>query len=139
MAVEALGATSGVSTTGRSAFSGLKAEEFVKIIFTELANQDPLQPNDSQALLEQLSTIRSIQSDIDLGARLGSLVSQNEMSAAAGLIGRTVKGRTDSGARVTGVVKSVTRTDAGPKLNLEGGAKVSMGSLEEVLESGGEP
>jgi flagellar basal-body rod modification protein FlgD len=135
MAVDALSAV-GSSASGaasRSAFGDLKAEEFVKIIFTELANQDPLEPNDSQALLQQLSTIRSIQSDIDMGTRLGSLVAQNEMAAAAGLIGRTIRGRGESGSLVTGGVKSVTRTADGPVLNLEGGQRVRMSAVNEVL------
>lgn len=136
MAVTALEpAGSAVAGASRNAFGELKPEEFVKIIFTELANQDPLQPNDSQALLEQLSTIRSIQSDIDMGQRLGSLVAQNEMSAAAGLIGKTAKGRGDAGAKVTGIVKSVTRTADGAVLNLSGGARLPMRSLDEVLDA----
>ncbi len=123
----------GTTASGRSGFGELSSEEFVKIIFTELANQDPLQPNDSQALLEQLSTIRSIQSDIDMGARLSSLVAQNEMSGAAGLIGRSVRGRSGSGSRVTGVVQSVSKTPDGVVLNLDGGQRVPMSALDEVV------
>ena len=38
----------------------LGSEEFLKIILTELTSQDPLSPNDTSALLDQISTIRSI-------------------------------------------------------------------------------
>lgn len=127
------GSTTGTTASGRSGFGELSSEEFVKIIFTELANQDPLAPNDSQALLEQLSTIRSIQSDIDMGSKLSSLVAQNEMSAAAGLIGRSVRGRNESGSRVTGVVQSVSKTADGVVLNLDGGQRVPMSALDEVV------
>lgn len=130
------GASSGsTASTGRNAFGELKAEEFVKIIFTELANQDPLQPNDSQALLEQLSSIRSIQSDVDLGQRLEALVGQNELASASNLIGRSVKGRTDTGQAVTGIVKSVSRTADGAVLNLREGHRMPMSGLNEVLET----
>ena len=62
-------AAAGVQTGGvggSSGFSAMDSEEFVKIIFTELQNQDPFQPNDSSALLEQLNSIRSIESDMAL-------------------------------------------------------------------------
>ncbi len=136
-AIDTLTSGTGTTQSGRSAFSELKAEEFVKIIFTELANQDPLEPSDSKALLEQLSTIRSIQSDIDLGQRLGSLVAQNEMAAASGLIGRSVHGRSESGSRVTGVVESVSKTADGPVLNLDGGRRVRMDRVDEVFAANG--
>lgn len=129
-----MGNASSPASAGRSAFSELKAEEFVKIIFTELANQDPLQPNDSKALLEQLASIRSIQSDVDLGQRLGTLVGQNELAAASNLIGRTVRGRTGAGLEATGVVRSVLRTSTGAELNLASGHRVPMSRVSEVLE-----
>ena len=58
--------TSGVAP---NAFSELTSEEFVKIMFTELSNQDPLKPSDSSALLQQMSNLRSIQSDIERDRR----------------------------------------------------------------------
>ena len=55
---------SAIGASAQDAFSSLNSEQFVKIIFTELSKQDPLQPNDSKALLEQLSSLRNIQSEI---------------------------------------------------------------------------
>ena len=59
--------------SGASSFSSMNSEEFVKIIFTELQNQDPFQPNDSSALLEQLNSIRSIESDMALTDQLKAI------------------------------------------------------------------
>lgn len=123
-------------TPGTNGFSELTSEEFTKIIFTELSNQDPLEPSDSKALLEQLSSIRSIQSDMDLGAKLQSLVAQSEMSAAAGLIGKLVSGLTDDNQRVAEVVVSISRTSEGAVLNLHGGTRVPMKNVDEVLDLG---
>lgn len=114
--------------------SGLSSDEFLKLIFTELGNQDPLQPNDTGALLEQIANIRSIQSDVDLVDRLGELVGQNELAAGAGLIGRVVSGRSEANERVTGAVHSVSRTQSGVVLNLDGGSRVPMSAVDRVLE-----
>ena len=40
-----------------SRFDSLSSEDFIRIMFAELANQDPFQPNDSAALLDQLNSI----------------------------------------------------------------------------------
>ena len=91
----AAGIQSGVE--GSSGFSSMKSEDFVKIIFTELQNQDPFQPNDSAALLEQLNSIRSIESDMQMTRQLESIVFQNQLAGAGNLIGRYVQGMADGG------------------------------------------
>jgi len=134
--VEGIGASASPSASG---VGGLSSDEFLKLIFTELSNQDPLEPNDTGALLEQIANIRSIQSDVDLVDRLGDLVGQNELSAGAGLIGRMVSGLTETARRVTGIVNSVSKTEDGVVLNLDGGSRVPMSSLDRVLEGEAEP
>ena len=139
-AVDALSSSASQPTSTSSAFSALDSEQFVKIIFTELSNQDPLAPSDSKALLQELSTLRSIQSDMDLSTRLKSLVGQNEWTSAAGLIGKNISGISDQYERVQGVVKSVSRTDSGAVLNLANGDRARIrtaGNIREDLERAG--
>ena len=129
--------TSDLSTTGTGtpdAYSGLKTEEFIKIMFTELSNQDPFKPNDSAAMLEQISSIRQIQSDIDMGKKLEALVGQNQLAGASGLIGKLVSGINDTNDRVIGLVVSVSRTDKGPVLNLDDGSRVAFGNVDELVD-----
>lgn len=134
MAIESvLGAGEGTRTAAGDAFSSLSSEEFTKIILTELQNQDPLEPNDTGALLEQLSSIRSIQSDLELQNRLEAMVAQNELAGASGLIGKRVSGLTDSSKRVEDEVVSVSRTESGAVLNLKSGSRMPMGNLDEIL------
>ena len=134
-AVQALSTTTQPSASTGKGFSAMTSEEFSKIIFTELANQDPLQPSDTKALLEQISTLRSIQADTDLSDRLKSLVTQNQFASATGLLGKQVGGVSESNGRVTGTVAGVTRTDDGPILTLSGGEQIKMTNLDMVLGS----
>lgn len=132
-----------VASTQSPASSGgvgaLSSDEFLKLLFTELSNQDPLQPNDTNALLQQLANIRSIQSDVDMIDRLGEFAGQNELSAGASLIGRLVSGVSEANQRVTGLVQSASRTQDGVVLTIDGGTRVPMASVDRVLEqdSGG--
>jgi flagellar basal-body rod modification protein FlgD len=138
-AINALSSMGSSASPQANAYSQLNTEQFIKIIFTELSHQDPLAPNDSKALLEQLSNIRNIQSDMDLSTRLNSLVAQNEMSAAAGLIGKQISGVSEENRRIQGVVQSVIRTQEGAVLKLPNGQYVRMSNMDEVLPAPAAP
>jgi len=132
--MSAINALTGAPTTSgtTSRFNELSSEEFIKIIFTELQNQDPFKPNDSGALLEQLNSIRSIESDIEMSNRLESIVFQNQMSSAGGLIGKRVAGLTAESERVGGTVKSVARTGDEIALVLDNGWIIPMDNVEYI-------
>jgi flagellar basal-body rod modification protein FlgD len=128
--ISALDNNSAASTAGKSAFSELTSEEFVKIMFTELSNQDPLKPNDSNQMLQQLSSLRSIQSDINLTDKLDSILTQNQLSTAGSLIGKYVSGITEGGQRVVGEVVSVARNENGPILRLSNNFQVPFANVD---------
>jgi flagellar basal-body rod modification protein FlgD len=132
-------APASLATTTRTeagdGFSRLTSEDFTKIILTELGKQDPLAPNDTNTLIQQLSGIRSIQSNMDLSEGLGRLVGQDEFAAAAGLIGKSVAGLDESSARVTGVVSSVSRTSEGAVMTLADGTRVAFADLDTIREA----
>ena len=134
--MSSIGSITGLSNPvpAPNAFSDLTSEEFVKIMFTELSNQDPLKPNDSAALLEQMSSLRSIQSDIELSSKLEAMVSQNQLAAAGGLIGKYVSGVSTGNLRVEGEVISVSRTSDGPVLNLSNGYRVAFENVDEMVD-----
>jgi len=114
----------------RNRFNEMSSEDFLKIIFTELQQQDPFQPNDSSALLQQLNSIRSIESDISMGKKLEAIVFQNQLASASNLIGKRISGLTVDNERVAGQVKSVTRAGTDVSLVLHNNWVVPMQNLE---------
>jgi len=122
------------TATGAGGLSSLSSGDFFKLILTELTKQDPLAPNDTNSLLQQISSVRSIQSDMDLSQDLGALVQQNEFAAAATLVGKTVSGVDENFERVTGEVKSITRTQQGTMLILKTGERIHAGNLDEITQ-----
>lgn len=131
-AIPSVSTSTPVSTT--NAFNSLSSEDFVRIMFAELANQDPLAPSDTKAVLAQISSIRSIESDLKLTSKLEALVAQNELASAGTLIGKFVSGLTDAGTRVGDLVLSVSATRNGAILNLASGDRVSMSRIEEIID-----
>lgn len=119
-------------------FSSLGSEEFMGIILKELSNQDPMQPSETKDLLEQLSTIRSIQSNADLIGKLDTLVGDSQWASAGNLIGRSVSGLNDAGARVTSVVTGVSRGSDGPILSLEGGHRLRLSRVDQMVQAAAE-
>ena len=127
------GGASGAGGTP-DAFGALGSEEFLKIILTELTSQDPLSPNDTSALLDQISTIRSIESDIALGDRLDAIVTENQLTSAAGMIGKFVSGYAEGWGNVTGFVVAALRQGDSVAIELDTGWIVPLQNVEVVLE-----
>lgn len=117
-----------------SGFDALNSQEFLRIMFTELSNQDPLQPSDSKEILNQIGTIRSIESDLALTRNLESLVSKNEVATAGGMIGKYVTGKTVDGVEVENFVGSISVTRDGPVLNLIDGFRMPLSRVEEIFD-----
>jgi len=126
--------TNSTPAASNDAYSTMASEDFIKVMFAELTNQDPLSPNDSQALLDQISTIRSIESDQALASGLAEMVGQNELTSASSLVGKFVTGQNESNTDVAGYVDSVSVTREGPILNLSGGHRVPIANLTEIID-----
>jgi flagellar basal-body rod modification protein FlgD len=129
--IDALAGAGTIQPAGNR-FNDLSSEEFIKIIFTELSNQDPFKPNDSSALLEQLNSIRSIESDMQLSKDLQGIVFQNQLATAGNLIGKRVAGMTADNDRVGGVVKSVARSGDEIALILDNGWILPIDNVEFI-------
>src|SRR4051812_21029925 len=111
MSTTAIGSNSSPkSLTSPTAAAGgynLKPADFIKMMVTQLQNQDPLEPQKSDALLAQMSQIGQLQSSTDLSTSLKSMMTQSQIGAAGNLIGKSVKGTNEAGDPVDGIVDSV--------------------------------
>ncbi|MBI1336387.1 MAG: hypothetical protein GC164_05435 [Phycisphaera sp.] len=127
MSAGAIGGTSGAATTPTGGgFAAITSDQFIKIMVSELTKQDPLNPQDTSKLLEQLSSIRNIESQVNLQDQLESLVMQNQVASAGNLIGKVVTGLNDSNYQVSGLVTSVRVQDGNAILELDSGNSLSM-------------
>lgn len=152
-AIDAL--TSNVAATANrsNGFAALSSEQFVKILVTELANQDPFQPQDSAAILEQLSSLRNIEGQMQLQDKLESLVRQNiesqgflheqmnvfllqnQLVTAGSTIGKYIEGYTEEGDRVSGIVTSVRVEDEKVFVELDSGKTLLMARVTHISGS----
>ncbi len=129
-AITGAGATAASSPSG---FGALGSEEFIRVMLSELSNQDPFEPQDSAALLEQLSSIRNIEGQLSLQESLENLVLQNQVAIAGGLIGKVVAGLDGLNQQVEGQVVSVRVRDGKATLELDNGKSLSMDRVTEIF------
>ena len=114
------------TVTEQSSSSGsLDANAFLKLLVTELQNQDPTKPMNSAELVQQLAAFSQVQQSASTNAKLGAILETISIGQAASVIGRTVS---DGSGQAQGVVESVRLTESGMIARLSGGREVLIGA-----------
>ena len=126
--------SSTTSTSGStSSANSLTANDFIKFLVTELQNQDPLSPTDSNQMLQQMSEIGQLESSDNLQTSLTGMVQQNQIAAASGMIGKYVQGTDQNQNSVTGIVQSVQVASGGAvNLILNSGDTMPMNNVTTI-------
>lgn len=126
MAVDGITGSSSTNTNinvveaGDTGFAGLTSESFLKLLITELQNQDPTEPVGNEELLNQLSMMRNLESNIELADTLKAITGDQQLSTAANYIGKTVTGQAISDDVVTGVVEKAFLSDGKAYVTVDG-------------------
>ncbi len=89
-------------------YSNLDTDSFLKLLISQLQNQDPLAPMENSEMVQQISQIRSIGATDQLTSTLGNLASSQELVTASSLIGQKVTGLANDASPVDGVVDRIT-------------------------------
>jgi flagellar basal-body rod modification protein FlgD len=130
--VQSTPADTGNKVPGSTNKLALKTEDFIKMMITQLQQQDPMEPAKNEQLLAQMSQIGQLQSSTQLQESLKGIVQQNQIGAAAGLIGKTIKGLDADDNEVAGRVTSVRVTDDGAELELDNGKALSLSRVTSI-------
>jgi hypothetical protein len=118
-----------------------KAEDFFALLINELQSQDPLKPNDSRQLVQEMSTIRQMDQSVKLNETLTAFANSQKSGGAANLIGRYVTGHVTSGNAdstapaklVGGIVTGVQYSANGEALlELHTGGYLAVDKIETV-------
>jgi len=119
-----------------SALGGLDGNAFLKLMIAQLKYQNPFQPMDTTAMMQQTSALTSVQTLQDLSALQKTMLGMQEAATANGFIGKQVTATDASGATLTGVVANVTYTAQGPLLNV-GGTNVPIAYITQAANAPG--
>jgi flagellar basal-body rod modification protein FlgD len=112
----------------------LDINQFLQLMVSELTHQDPLNPLDNTQLVQQLGELRSIAASDQLTTTLQSMQTQQSLTTASGLIGKTVTALSSDGHDVTGEVTSVS-VEVDQKDNSKRTYKVKIGDQTIDLQN----
>lgn len=145
MAVNAINSSNGLFKSGSSSapqthsrtLADINPNDFFRLLVAQLQQQDPLKPTDNQAILQQMSMIRQLQSSTDLQGTLSSLATQQRMGTTASLIGKYVIGTADTAGGgqtpTQGVVVGVSyMADGRTLLELHDGRQLPADKVETI-------
>ena len=121
MPVDAIGGVQGEQATNPTR-SVMSQEDFLRLFLTELNFQDPLEPLNNREFLAQMAQFSNLQQVGETNKQIENLVFMNSTAQSVGLIGRTVSVVSGNG-QFEGTVSSVTFTQAGPLLDVNGGGE----------------
>ncbi len=117
--------TSTSSSSSTSQTNTLNYNSFLQLLVAQLQNQDPTSPTDPTAFVSQLASFSSVEQQVNTNSKLDSLLTQNWLSQAGSLIGRTIK---SSDGATSGAVASVAITSSGATATLTNGKTIALGS-----------
>ena len=116
----------------KSTKNQLQTQDFIKMMLTQLQNQDPLEPAKNQEILAQMSQIGQLQTATQLQDTLKGLTLQNQLGSAGNLIGKLVQGLDENNDNVVGLVDSVRVENNQVFLELDSGKTLSMGNVTAI-------
>jgi flagellar basal-body rod modification protein FlgD len=97
----------------------LGQDDFLKLLTVQLSKQDPLKPMDDSAFMGQMAQFSALEQSSQMSREMTALRGDVALQSSYNLIGREVTVDTSKG-EVSGLVDSVTQTDAGAKISIAG-------------------
>ncbi|WP_311082679.1 flagellar hook capping FlgD N-terminal domain-containing protein [Paenibacillus polymyxa] len=118
-------------------------DQFLKILITQLQNQDPMQPLEDKEFIAQMAQFSSVEQLMNISTQLNAL--GQSLGTASGLIGKEVSwieagkkdsitGETGAGSVKSGIVDSIVIRD-GVQYAKMGAAEVALKDVTSVSQA----
>ncbi|NOU68457.1 flagellar hook assembly protein FlgD [Paenibacillus sp. LMG 31461] len=115
----------------------LGKDDFLKILITQLQNQDPTQPLQDKEFIAQMAQFTSVEQLTNMASEMKLM--RQSLGFVSGLIGKSISwtGTDASGVttELSGVVDSITFKD-GNQFATVNGAEVSLDKLKKIENAG---
>jgi flagellar basal-body rod modification protein FlgD len=107
-------------TTTRTPKQSLDSEAFMSLLVTQLKNQDPSSPMDSNQMITQTTQLSMMEKLTALSTTSDESFSLQMRLAAASLVGQNVSYTDAAGVAVTGVASAVSYAGSVPQVTVDG-------------------
>ncbi len=121
------------STTPTNSYADFSSVEFMQLLMAQLQNQNPLEPMDDSDMMNQITSLNSLDELRAINIMMSESAVANQASYGASLIGKSVKVGLDDGTVLEGVV-SGTKVENG-RIFLEIGDRFApLGNVFEIWQ-----
>ncbi|MCE1246490.1 MAG: hypothetical protein LWY06_07600 [Firmicutes bacterium] len=128
--MKGMGATSKGSTTSSTSSTG--SNDFIKLLLSQITNQNPLEPMDNSTMVTQLAQFQMVEKMGDLDDKVGSLLSYQNMMNSINLMGKKVTIlNTTGGSTIKGTVEGIKMTNGTPTVVVNG-TSYDMALIQKV-------
>lgn len=124
MAIDSTAAASSASQ-----LSGIGLQDFLRILTSQLSNQDPLKPLDNQEFIAQVAQFSALEQSRQLNQKIDQLLAVQSASQSVGLLGKTVEINASSGA-VSGQVTALALSSGEPLLSVLTGSGTTLSGIK---------
>lgn len=130
-------------STSRTPSPELGKDEFMKILMTQLQNQDPTDPMDDKEFISQMATFSSLEQMMNMASSIDTLVQSQLVSPVvkySHMIGKKVSYQAydeetgENGDTETSNIVAVSQKDGWAILELENGEKVYADSITQISD-----
>ncbi|MGQ4664624.1 flagellar hook assembly protein FlgD [Metabacillus halosaccharovorans] len=126
-------------STNNTGSSNLGKDEFLKILMTQLQNQDPLNPMEDKEFIAQMAQFSTLEQTTNMASMLEKFINIQTQGDSiikySEMIGKQIEWKDSNEETGTGIVKSVKKSDTGFELELENGSFVSVDNIIKVSKS----
>jgi len=129
---------SSVKSQQKQPSSSLGKDDFLKILITQLQNQDPLNPMEDREFISQMANFSSLEQMTNLNSTMSNFVQQQKQQSMfqySEMIGKEVTYRDDNGIENLGVVQSVRYNGTEVLLQLENGIDITTSTVFKISDS----
>jgi flagellar basal-body rod modification protein FlgD len=127
-----LAASSSSQNGSANSLDNIDISQFLKMMLTELQNQDPLNPMQNSQIMQELGQMQQITASNKLTSTLDGMALGQSLTSATSLIGKNIDGIDDSGNPAAGVVSKVSVSGSTAKIYI-GSQVVSLNNVQDVL------
>ncbi len=127
-------ATAATAASAAAPKQALDSEVFLELLVTQLRNQDPSSPMDTNEMMAQTTQLAMMESLTTLQGLSEESFGLQMRSAAASLVGQRVSYVGADGATVTGLAESISFATSPPTVNV-GGKAVALDAVSGVAPS----
>ena len=114
---------------GRTTNHELGKDDFLKLLITQLSNQDPTNPMENTQFIAQMAQFSSLEQMTNMNTEFAKLVDSLSTSQAVSMIGKTVE-ISNGDIQVTGVVDGAT-VGGQPQIQVNG-MLYDMGKISAI-------